>query len=91
MKCIVVDKYQGEENEIILLSLVRSNCEAKIGFLKTENRVCVALSRAKKALYIVGNMDNMSQSSSMWAEIRATLEKQNAIGKFSAVEYLLIL
>lgn len=82
MRCIVVDKYQGEENEIILLSLVRSNKEAKIGFLKTENRVCVALSRAKKALYIVGNMDNLSQSSPMWKEIKRILDDRNSIGKF---------
>ena len=50
----VVDNFQGEENDIILLSLVRSNNEANIGFLKVENRVCVALSRAKIGLYIIG-------------------------------------
>lgn len=43
----VVDNYQGEENKIILLSLVRSNDENNIGFLKTDNRICVAISRAK--------------------------------------------
>jgi superfamily I DNA and/or RNA helicase len=43
-----VDNYQGEENEIILLSLVRSNKNDSIGFLKVSNRVCVALSRARK-------------------------------------------
>ncbi|KAF9429334.1 NFX1-type zinc finger-containing protein 1 [Entomortierella beljakovae] len=43
-----VDGFQGEENEIIILSLVRSNDNNSIGFLKTSNRVCVALSRAKK-------------------------------------------
>jgi len=42
-----VDNFQGEENDIILLSLVRSNVESKIGFLNVENRVCVALSRAR--------------------------------------------
>jgi len=42
-----VDNFQGEENDIILLSLVRSNVECKIGFLNVDNRVCVALSRAK--------------------------------------------
>ena len=54
VKITVVDNFQGEENDIILLSLVRSNREAKIGFLKTENRVCVALSRAKMGFYIIG-------------------------------------
>lgn len=42
-----VDNFQGEENDIILLSLVRSNPEGKMGFLNVSNRVCVALSRAK--------------------------------------------
>ena len=43
-----VDGFQGEENEIIILSLVRSNTNNNIGFLRTSNRVCVGLSRAKK-------------------------------------------
>lgn len=38
VKATVVDNYQGEENDIILLSFVRSNEEANIGFLKTSNR-----------------------------------------------------
>jgi hypothetical protein len=55
IKVVNVDNYQGEENEVILLSLVRSNDSGQIGFLKTSNRVCVALSRAKHGLYIFGN------------------------------------
>lgn len=47
VRVTVVDNFQGEENDIILLSLVRSNEENKIGFLRTDNRICVALSRAK--------------------------------------------
>lgn len=47
VRVTVVDNFQGEENDIILLSLVRSNDENKIGFLRTDNRICVALSRAK--------------------------------------------
>lgn len=62
VKITVLDNYQGEENDIILLSLVRSNNENKIGFLKTENRVCVALSRAKHGFYIMGNMTQLCAS-----------------------------
>ena len=47
VRVTVVDNFQGEENEIIVLSLVRSNDDNRIGFLKTDNRICVALSRAK--------------------------------------------
>lgn len=50
VRVTVVDNFQGEENDIILLSLVRSNEQNKIGFLRTDNRICVALSRAKYKL-----------------------------------------
>ena len=50
-----VDNYQGEENDIVILSLVRSNNRDNIGFLKISNRVCVALSRARLGMYIFGN------------------------------------
>lgn len=61
--CAVLDNYQGEENKIILLSLVRNNNYNSIGFLQTENRVCVALSRAKEGLYIMGNMKLLCRNS----------------------------
>jgi len=71
-----VDNFQGEESDIVLLSLVRSNEQGKIGFLQTHNRVCVALSRARKGLYVIGNMDQMADASSLWngiiKELRAS-------------------
>lgn len=57
VRVAVLDNYQGEECKIILLSLVRNNNNNYIGFLKIENRVCVALSRAKEGMYVMGNMD----------------------------------
>lgn len=63
VKITSVDNFQGEENKIILLSLVRSNMSGSIGFLSIENRVCVALSRAKEGLYIMGNMALLTQKS----------------------------
>ncbi|XP_063233033.1 NFX1-type zinc finger-containing protein 1-like isoform X1 [Bacillus rossius redtenbacheri] len=80
VKMTVVDNFQGEENDIILLSLVRSNEEGKIGFLSIENRVCVALSRARKGLYIIGNMDHLTGSSELWRQIRASLVAQQSLG-----------
>ena len=56
-----VDNYQGEECDIILLSLVRSNKKYEIGFLRNFNRICVAFSRAKIGLYIIGNMHSIIQ------------------------------
>jgi superfamily I DNA and/or RNA helicase len=76
----IVDNFQGEENDIIILSLVRSNDEAKVGFLKTENRVCVALSRAKKGFYLIGNMGNLAASSKLWREVNTVLKSNRQIG-----------
>ncbi|KAK0105476.1 hypothetical protein ONS96_004862 [Cadophora gregata f. sp. sojae] len=50
-----VDSYQGEENDIILLSMVRSNQNMGVGFLDNKNRLVVALSRARRGLYLFGN------------------------------------
>lgn len=80
LKIVVVDNYQGEENDIILLSMVRSNEMGNVGFLKIENRICVALSRAKYGLYIIGNMDNLYNSGELWKNIKATLIEQESYG-----------
>ncbi|KAJ6155542.1 hypothetical protein N7470_006108 [Penicillium chermesinum] len=69
VKVVTVDSYQGEENDIVILSLVRSNNTGTIGFLSVDNRVCVALSRAKKGLYIVGNADCIKYSSPLWSSV----------------------
>jgi len=63
MKVTVVDNYQGEENDIVILSSVRSNNEERIGFLKTENRICVALSRAKIGFFLLGNFTQLARCS----------------------------
>ncbi|KAK4298586.1 hypothetical protein Pmani_029078 [Petrolisthes manimaculis] len=80
VRICVVDSFQGEENKIILLSLVRSNEEGKVGFLETENRVCVALSRAQHGLYITGNMNQLSASSKLWKTIQSDLTDMECIG-----------
>ncbi|KAG5867398.1 hypothetical protein JTB14_025229 [Gonioctena quinquepunctata] len=82
VRIAVLDNYQGEESDIILLSLVRSNSDGKIGFLKTENRVCVALSRARNGFYIMGNLTQLCDNSEIWPKIRDTLKKQDAIGPY---------
>lgn len=55
IKVDTVDSYQGKENDIIIVSLVRSNPNGSQGHVVSENRANVALSRAKEALFIIGN------------------------------------
>ncbi|RMX58872.1 hypothetical protein pdam_00025884, partial [Pocillopora damicornis] len=56
----------GQENDIILVSLVRSNNENKIGFLSQKNRICVAISRARCGLYLFGNQAQLEYRSPVW-------------------------
>lgn len=80
VRVTVVDNYQGEENDIILLSLVRSNADGNIGFLKIENRVCVALSRAKKGFYAIGNFELLRDKSKLWNEIVIDMKTKGRLG-----------
>ena len=72
---VTVDSYQGEENEVVLLSLVRSNFRGNIGFLEVENRVCVALSRARRGFYIFGDAPNLCKSSMLWWHVIQIMAK----------------
>ncbi|KAI6021428.1 hypothetical protein BKA83DRAFT_166314 [Pisolithus microcarpus] len=87
-----VDNYQGEEGKIIILSLVRNSgsledeigwnytTRPNIGFLKSDNRTNVALSRAREGLYIFGNADNLSSQSGMWRSIIEELQANDSLG-----------
>jgi helicase required for RNAi-mediated heterochromatin assembly 1 len=66
---VTVDSYQGEENKVVILSLVRSNDRNQIGFLGIDNRVCVALSRAQCGFYLFGNGMLMYKNSKTWAKV----------------------
>ncbi|MBK7958843.1 MAG: hypothetical protein IPK03_12515 [Bacteroidetes bacterium] len=50
-----IDAFQGQERDIIYISLVRSNTESEIGFLKDYRRMNVAMTRAKKMLVVIGD------------------------------------
>ncbi|KAG8902433.1 hypothetical protein FRC01_009576, partial [Tulasnella sp. 417] len=81
-----VDNFQGEEGTIVILSLVRNSGDnpkagRKIGFLKSTNRVNVALSRAREGLYILGNSEDLLASKSeMWSNVIDQLQRNDQIG-----------
>ena len=75
-----VDGFQGREKEIILISLVRSNDDNEIGFLTSEQRMNVLLTRAKRAMIVFGNRKTLI-SSSVWKQWIESVPNINA-GQF---------
>ncbi|KAK7447384.1 hypothetical protein VKT23_014094 [Stygiomarasmius scandens] len=84
-----IDNYQGEEAKVVILSTVRNGGtgedqleqrRSNIGFLKSENRINVALSRAKEGLYILGNAEQLARKSQMWNDIVDMLSEREALG-----------
>ena len=55
MRISTIDSFQGQEKEVIILSLVRSNDDGEIGFLKDYRRMNVAITRAKEQLFVIGD------------------------------------
>ncbi len=55
MRISTIDSFQGQEKEIIIVSLVRSNDDGDIGFLKDYRRMNVAMTRAKEQLFVIGD------------------------------------
>ena len=77
-----IDNFQGEESKIVLISLVRSNNEGNIGFLKTPNRVNVMLSRAKHGMIIVGSSQTFlkKHNESLLGKVIQSLKDDNLFG-----------
>lgn len=56
-----VDGFQGQERDVILISLVRANEEGRIGFLKDLRRMNVAITRARMKVMIFGNIPTLTR------------------------------
>lgn len=80
-----IDGFQGQEKDIIYISLVRSNAQSQIGFLQDERRLNVALTRAKKKLIIIGDSATLGNNV-LYSGLLAHIDnKENYI---SAWEYM---
>ncbi|KAG5175823.1 AAA domain-containing protein, partial [Tribonema minus] len=61
VRVATIDNYQGEEADVVIVSLVRSRASGTMGFLSDANRLNVALSRARRALIVIGDLDFLTQ------------------------------
>ncbi|GMT34830.1 hypothetical protein PFISCL1PPCAC_26127, partial [Pristionchus fissidentatus] len=73
-----VDSYQGKENRIMILSLVRSH-SGGVGFLAIANRITVGLTRAQHGMYVIGNFEDIANYSGLWNDIVNSLNNAHLI------------
>ncbi|GLT68637.1 hypothetical protein SLA2020_408480 [Shorea laevis] len=64
-----VDGFQGGEEDVIIISTVRSNGKGSVGFLSNRRRANVALTRARHCCWIVGNEATLFNSGSIWKKL----------------------
>ncbi|KAH8814469.1 P-loop containing nucleoside triphosphate hydrolase protein [Flagelloscypha sp. PMI_526] len=82
IRIATIDNYQGEESDIVIASLTRSNERKDIGFMAAPERVNVLLSRARLGLILIGNVDTFSHSRKgreLWQKIFGLLHDKAAV------------
>jgi ATP-dependent RNA/DNA helicase IGHMBP2 len=80
-----IDSFQGQEADVVYISLVRSNADGEIGFLKDYRRMNVAMTRAKKGLIVIGDSATLANDT-FYAQWMDWVEKSG--GYVSAWEYM---
>ncbi|OHF03871.1 ATPase [Colletotrichum orchidophilum] len=80
IKLSTIDNYQGEESDIVIASLTRSNNNGDIGFMKAPERLNVLCSRARECLILIGNMETFMASThgkAVWLPFFSLLKEKN--------------
>lgn len=72
-----IDSFQGQERDIVYISMTRSNTDNKIGFLSDIRRMNVAMTRARKKLVVIGDSATLSQFP-FYANFISYAEQKNA-------------
>lgn len=72
-----IDSFQGQERDVVYISMTRSNPDSKIGFLADVRRMNVAMTRARKKLVVIGDSATLSQLP-FYADFISYAEQQNA-------------
>ena len=80
-----IDSFQGQERDVICISLCRSNADGEIGFLSDTRRMNVAMTRARKKLIVIGDSATLSRHT-FYADFIAYAEEND--GYHSAWEFI---
>ena len=90
-----VDGFQGREKEAVVISLVRSNSKKEIGFLSEIRRLNVAVTRAKRHVALICDVETVSSNHSIKeltthiekdGEVRSAMQYQNIISDQGSIE-----
>ena len=87
-----IDNFQGDENDIVIVSTTRNNSEKNPGFMGVLNRRCVAQSRGKSGVYFLGNAETLQstkkdgKTSSVWFPFFQELQTDDAFGEELVLE-----
>ena len=85
-----VDGFQGQEREVVILSLVRSNLRGEVGFLRDHRRLNVAVTRARRHITIIGDSRTVSTDkfvsslldhAEKHGEVRSAIEVEDDVGE----------
>ncbi|KAF1974109.1 P-loop containing nucleoside triphosphate hydrolase protein [Bimuria novae-zelandiae CBS 107.79] len=82
LRISTIDNYQGEESDIVIASLTRSNTQGDIGFMKSPQRVNVLLSRARDGLIMIGNAETFMSShkgKDVWISLMEQLKRKGHV------------
>jgi superfamily I DNA and/or RNA helicase len=82
LRISTIDNYQGEESDIVIACLTRSNDGGDIGFMSSPQRVNVLLSRARNGLIMIGNADtfmNSRKGKEVWIPLMDQLKRDGHV------------
>jgi hypothetical protein len=83
ISCHITDNYQGEESDIVIASLTRSNIARDIGFMKSPERLNVLVSRARNGLILIGNSETFIHTrkggAALWGKFFSYLKQEDHI------------
>ena len=79
-----IDGFQGQERDVVFISLVRSNDDGKIGFLSDLRRMNVAMTRARMKLVIIGSAATLTRHP-FYEKLFLSQKKENVVKKVSEI------
>ena len=79
-----IDGFQGQERDVVFISLVRSNDDGKIGFLSDLRRMNVAMTRARMKLVIIGSAATLTRHP-FYEKLFLSQKKENGVKKVSGI------